>query len=63
MFCAGEGVDDSCTGDSGGPAVIDDELVGIISWGYSCGSPEYPGVYTQVYRYREWIAENTGLEL
>ncbi|XP_031781466.1 serine protease 64 isoform X1 [Nasonia vitripennis] len=63
MFCAGKGATDNCEGDSGGPAVIDNKLVGIISWGYECGSPKNPGVYTQIYRYRKWIAKNTGLKL
>ena len=37
-------------GDSGGPLYDDDNnvLVGVISWGYECASPSYPGVYTQV---------------
>jgi Trypsin len=46
---------DSCQGDSGGPLVqqadppspTDDRLVGIVSFGGStCGSPTFPGVYT-----------------
>lgn len=63
MFCAGEGREDSCRGDSGGPAVIDGNLVGIVSFGLECGSEEFPGVYTRVYVYRDWIAEKTGLAL
>ena len=58
MLCAGveEGGKDSCTGDSGGPFVDDDGLqVGIVSFGISCGLAEYPGVYTRVSNYVEWI--------
>lgn len=63
MFCAGEGGEDTCRGDSGGPAVIGGKLAGIVSFGLECGSKEFPGVYTRVHAYRDWIAEKTGLEL
>lgn len=58
MLCAGyaEGGQDSCQGDSGGPLVSQDGyLVGITSWGYGCARPGYPGVYTQVTQYVQWI--------
>jgi hypothetical protein len=53
MLCAGAGGLDSCQGDSGGPLTIDrgagyTELVGIVSFGYECAVPDYPGVYTNV---------------
>lgn len=53
MICAGEGGKDSCQGDSGGPLTIDrgsgySELVGIVSFGFECASPGYPGVYANV---------------
>jgi secreted trypsin-like serine protease len=58
-ICAGIGDGkDSCSGDSGGPLVIYQSsqwiLVGIVSAGASaCG--DYPGIYTRVSYYREWI--------
>ncbi|KAJ8039118.1 Acrosin [Holothuria leucospilota] len=66
MFCAGyeNGGKDSCQqGDSGGPVVLKNaadqwEVIGITSWGYGCADVQKPGVYTRVYYYRDWIANN-----
>ena len=50
----------SCRGDSGGPLVrkIGDaeELVGLTSWSLGCGYKDIPSVYTDVTKYRRWIA-------
>ncbi|NWW81008.1 OVCH2 protein, partial [Climacteris rufus] len=68
MICAGfplEEGKDSCTGDSGGPLVCPSEgnsgfytLHGITSWGLGCGRKNYPGVYTNVGFFVDWIEEN-----
>jgi secreted trypsin-like serine protease len=59
MVCAGEPGKDSCQGDSGGPLFIDDvggaKQVGIVSYGLGCGRDGYPGVYTEVDHYQNWI--------
>ncbi|KFV11314.1 Ovochymase-2, partial [Pterocles gutturalis] len=65
MICAGfplEEGKDSCTGDSGGPLVCSSEdnsgfytLHGITSWGLGCGRKNYPGVYTNVGVFVDWI--------
>ncbi|KAK7123139.1 hypothetical protein R3I94_020054 [Phoxinus phoxinus] len=61
MICAGllKGGKDSCQGDSGGPMVSRQSSVwvqsGVVSFGIGCARPEYPGVYTRVSRYQEWI--------
>ncbi|KAL7307282.1 hypothetical protein TKK_0000477 [Trichogramma kaykai] len=61
QICAGYlgvGGKDSCQGDSGGPLVIGKRLAGIISWGLDCAQPDYPGAYTEIAAYRDWIAES-----
>merc|ERR1711874_229718 len=63
MICAGlpEGGKDSCQGDSGGPFITgeagSEELVGIVSWGIGCARKGYPGVYTEVSYFVDWIME------
>ncbi len=51
---------DSCFGDSGGPLFAAAEggkfvQVGVVSWGPQCGNPLYPGVYTRVSSFSDWI--------
>lgn len=65
MFCAAAPNTDSCQGDSGGPVVLSDDngissLAGVVSWGYGCAQAAYPGVYTRVSNYTDWIKSHTG---
>ena len=70
MLCAGymDGSKDSCQGDSGGPLIYFENgqylLSGIVSFGGTeiepCGALDYPGVYTRVSKYIEWIEGYTG---
>jgi len=60
MICAGliEGGKDSCQGDSGGPLMIQEngwKQIGIVSWGVGCAAPGYPGVYTRLALYNDWV--------
>ncbi|KAJ8934223.1 hypothetical protein NQ314_013501, partial [Rhamnusium bicolor] len=63
QICAGgEAGKDSCTGDSGGPLMrttINDVgqwyIEGIVSFGARCGTEGWPGIYTKVLSYLNWI--------
>uniref|UniRef100_A0A672KFX8 Trypsin II-P29-like n=1 Tax=Sinocyclocheilus grahami TaxID=75366 RepID=A0A672KFX8_SINGR len=63
MICAGslnQGGKDACLGDSGGPMVSRNGprwiQSGIVSFGSKdCAKSKYPGVYTRVSQYQDWI--------
>ena len=41
--------------DEGNPLVCDGELAGIMSRSPDCGLNKRPSVYTEVYKYSDWI--------
>ena len=50
----------SFKGDSGGPLICtstdgSDFLAGISSWGLFCGHSDYPGVFSHIKHFKEWI--------
>ncbi|XP_050303752.1 trypsin alpha-3-like [Anthonomus grandis grandis] len=61
MICAGfaDGGKDACQGDSGGPLVQYNQLIGVVSFGMGCARAAYPGAYTNVARFTEWITKNS----
>lgn len=50
---------DSCQGDSGGgvwrKSDNDFYITGIVSWGIGCAKKKYPGVYTKLINYLDWV--------
>ncbi|ODN06573.1 Enteropeptidase [Orchesella cincta] len=67
MVCAGSQGKDACINDSGGPLMVQENskttLVGLASWGIGCGLAGYPGVYTRVSQYLEWITTSSANSL
>lgn len=58
--------EDTCVLDSGGPLVMRDDadapyVAGLVSWGQdsACGNPQFPGVYTRVPSFLDWIETAT----
>lgn len=67
QLCAGgQPLQDTCQGDSGAPLTMrgrDMEapyfVVGIVSFGMQpCGLESWPGIYTRVTHYIDWIVRN-----
>ncbi|XP_064115566.1 serine proteinase stubble-like [Macrobrachium nipponense] len=58
-LCAAAPGIDSCEGDSGGPVLVQIGTswyqLGIISFGFKCAVPGFPGVNTLVPSYAQWI--------
>ncbi|XP_029301564.1 coagulation factor X [Cottoperca gobio] len=63
MFCAGylDVSMDACSGDSGGPFVVNYRgtwfLTGVVSWGERCAAKGKYGVYTRLGNFLNWIRD------
>ncbi|XP_011866109.1 PREDICTED: venom protease-like [Vollenhovia emeryi] len=64
VLCAGfaRGGKDACQGDSGGPLMSPDRrnqrtyyIIGVVSYGFKCAEPGYPGVYSKVSSFLDFI--------
>jgi trypsin len=58
MVCASDTGKDSCQGDSGGPLYANSgglKQIGIVSFGEGCAQAGYPGVYTKVSAFTNWV--------
>nr|URX64865.1 trypsin-33 [Nilaparvata lugens] len=62
VICAGGSTKDACQGDSGGPLMLPVKknyyLFGVVSYGYKCAEPGFPGVYSRVTEFIDWVQAN-----
>jgi trypsin len=59
IFCASSKGKDACQGDSGSPAyeARTKVFMGLVSTGYGCGNPAYPGMYIMISKYLPYIRQ------
>ncbi|XP_038209475.1 chymotrypsin-2-like [Zerene cesonia] len=52
----------TCRGDSGGPLIANNEIIGIVSYGFKPCARDYPDVFVKVYAYIDWITDKVDSE-
>jgi trypsin len=58
-FCTFNGIGQgTCTGDAGSPVVMNNQLVGIVSWDTFCGLGS-PDIHIRISNFRSWFIENS----
>lgn len=68
QLCAGDvnASMDSCQGDSGGPLLLPFQgryyVIGVVSSGKDCATPGFPGIYTRVSSYLDWLRNAMGVQ-
>lgn len=50
----------SCNGDSGGPLILNNVQIGVVSFGASESCTDFPSGYVRVTSFGDWISEKTG---
>ncbi|CAD7012582.1 trypsin-like [Ceratitis capitata] len=55
MLCGLATNSQACGGLAGNPVVVNNQLVGVVSWGYGCGNKGNPSVFANVAALRTWI--------
>ncbi|XP_016836942.1 trypsin-3 isoform X2 [Nasonia vitripennis] len=65
VFCLGEdGFTIPCSGDSGGPIVVDGKLAGVVSRGELCihRNSNTLSTHVRVHKHYDWIIKHTGIK-
>ncbi|CAD7012583.1 unnamed protein product [Ceratitis capitata] len=57
MLCGLATNSQACGGLNGNPVVVNNQLVGLVSWGYGCGNKGNPSVLTNIPELRSWIVQ------
>ncbi|XP_017073832.1 serine protease SP24D-like [Drosophila eugracilis] len=52
----------ACNGDSGGPAIYNNQVVGVAGFVWSACGTSYPDGYARVYFHNDWIRKNSDVK-
>ncbi|XP_067627438.1 trypsin-like [Eurosta solidaginis] len=57
--CALATTNDACDAEPGSPLVSNNQLIGLVSWGYGCANKGNPTVYTNIATLNSWISTSS----